>query len=295
MKKLNWANFDKKKEFKTLVNVVLGTAIAGFGILYFINPAKLYTGGITGLAQLIVNVIELLSADDIVVNLGLLSFVMQIPLLVFGYFKLNNRFVFYTILSVVLFSVILSFRVEESILGDDILTNALVGGMLGGLGNGLIHKVGASGGGTSILFQYWSIKTGKSVGQYQIYLHGSVILLAGIIFGLDIAIYTIVSQLISSIVLDKIFTGYNFMKLEVITTNGREMADLLKSRLPHGVTMIDAIGAYSFQAKTVLYAVISVHEMQKYLMLIREIDPGAFVVMTGVSNVVGKFTKKIID
>ena len=121
------------------------------------------------------------------------------------------------------------------------------------------------------------------------------ILAAGLIFGLNIAIYTIVSQLISSIVLDKIFTGYNFMKLEIITANGREMADALKSRLPHGVTMMDAVGAYTYQAKTVLYAVISVHEMQRYLAIIREIDPAAFVVMTGVAKVQGKFTKKIID
>ena len=85
------------------------------------------------------------------------------------------------------------------------------------------------------------------------------------------------------------------MKLEVITVNGKEMADALKSRLPHGVTMIDGVGAYAYQPKTVLLAVISVHEIQKYVMLIKEIDPQAFVVMTGVSKVMGKFTKKIID
>jgi uncharacterized membrane-anchored protein YitT (DUF2179 family) len=117
---------------------------------------------------------------------------------------------------------------------------------------------------------------------------------AGLIFGLEIAIYTIISQLISSVVLDKVFTGYNFMKLEIITSNGREMADALKA-LPHGVTMMDARGAYTYQARTVLYAVISVHEIQKYLALIRSIDPQAFVVMTGVSNIMGKFTKRIIN
>jgi len=133
------------------------------------------------------------------------------------------------------------------------------------------------------------------MGTYQIFLHGLIILLSGVIFGLNIAIYTMISQLISSIVLDKIFTGYNFMKLEVVTTNGKEMAEALKTRLPHGVTMIDAVGAYTYQAKTVIYAVISVHEIHKYVSLIRQIDPQAFVVMTGVSSVMGKFTKKIIN
>ncbi|MBN2504175.1 MAG: YitT family protein [Bacilli bacterium] len=295
MKKNPLKSLDWKKESKTLFNVVLGTAISGLGIIFFIDPAKLYTGGITGLSQLIINIIELLTTNDLVINLGLLSFVLQIPLLVFAYFKLNSRFVVYTIISVMLFSVILAFRVETAVMGNDILSNALIGGILGGLGNGMLHRVGASGGGTSIIFQHWSIKTGKSVGVYQIFLHGAVILAAGIIFGLDIAIYTIVSQLISSLVLDKIFNGYNFIKLEIITTKGKDMAELLKSRLPHGVTMIDAIGAYAYQEKTVLYAVISVHEMEKYVGLIREVDPQAFVVMTGVAKVLGKFTKKIIN
>jgi len=286
---------DPKKEFKTMVNVVLGTVIYGLGIIFFIDPAKLYTGGITGLSQLIINVIELVTKNDVVVNLGILSFVLQIPLLVFAYFKLNSRFLIYTVISVVIASVIFLFKVDTPVMGNDILSNALVGGILGGIGNGMLHMVGASGGGTSILFQHWSIKTGKSVGIYQIFLHGAIILAAGIIFGLDIAIYTVVSQIISSIVLDKIFTGYNFLKLEVITTNGKEMAEALKSRLPHGVTMLDGVGAYTYQAKTVLFAVISVHEMQKYVALIREIDPSAFVVMTGVDKVIGKFTKKIIN
>ncbi len=286
---------DVKKETRTMLNVIVGTAIYALGILFFVDPAKLYTGGITGLSQLIVNVVELLTSNNVHINLGILSFVLQVPLLVFAYFKLNGRFVFYTIVSVVLFSLILLFRVSEPLMGSDILTNALVGGILGGIGNGMLHRVGASSGGTSIPFQYWSIKTGKSMGTYQIFLHGLIILLSGVIFGLSIAIYTLISQLISSLVLDKIFTGYNFMKLEVVTTNGKEMADALKTKLPHGVTMIDATGAYTYQAKTVVFAVISVHEIQKYLTLIRQIDAQAFVVMTGVSNVMGKFTKKIID
>ncbi|HOP56918.1 MAG TPA: YitT family protein [Bacillota bacterium] len=288
-------NFDGKKEARTMFNTVVGTAIYALGILFFIDPAKLYSGGVTGLSQLIVNVVELLSSNNIHINLGILSFILQVPLLVFAYFKLNGRFVFYTIVSVVVFTLILLFRVNEPLMGSDMLTNALVGGILGGIGNGMLHRVGASSGGTSIPFQYWSIKSGKSMGTYQIFLHGLIILLSGVIFGLNIAIYTMISQLISSIVLDKIFTGYNFMKLEVVTTNGKEMAEALKTRLPHGVTMIDAVGAYTYQAKTVIYAVISVHEIHKYVSLIRQIDPQAFVVMTGVSSVMGKFTKKIIN
>ncbi len=290
MKSLNW-----KKEGKILFQVFLGTFIYAAGILFFINPVGLYTGGVTGISQLIINFLSLSTEGAVSINLGLLVFIFQIPLLIYGWYKLSKRFIIYTIISSIIGSVVLAFSVNTSILGNDLLTAGIIGGMLGGLGNGILAKAGTSGGGTSILFQYWSIKTGKSMGMYQLVLHGVIILVAGLVFGLDIAIYTIVSQLMSSIVLDKVFTGYNFIKLEVITAKGLEIATLLKERLPHGVTMIDAVGAYTYQQKTILYAVISVHEMQQYLSLIKEIDNSAFIVMAPVQNVKGKFTKKIID
>jgi len=291
----NMFKFDLKKEGKMLWQTFLGTTIYALGIIFFLDPAKLYTGGVTGLSQLIVNVTNMLTDGNVQINLGLLVFVFQIPLLIFGWFKLSKRFIIYTLISTIIASIILAFKAPVNILGDDLLTNGLIGGMLGGIGNGILHNAGTSGGGTSIPFQYWSIKTGKSMGMYQIIFHGAIILVAGFIFGLDIAIYTIISQVISSIVLDKVFTGYNFIKLEVITTYGLQIADELKKRLPHGVTMIDAVGAYTYQEKTILYAVISVHEIQQYLKLIKEIDPNAFIVMTGVQKVLGKFTKKIIN
>lgn len=284
-----------KKEAKTLSQVILGTSIYALGIIFFLDPVRLYTGGVTGLSQLIINVVNLLTSGGYVINLGLLVFIFQIPLLIFGYYKLSKRFIIYTLISTVIASIILAFRAPVSILGDDLLTCGIIGGMLGGIGNGILHNAGTSGGGTSILFQYWSIKSGKSMGSYQMVFHGAIILVAGLIFGLDIAIYTIVSQMISSIVLDKVFTGYNFIKLEAITDHGLEIADELKSRLPHGVTMIDAVGAYYHKEKTILYAVISIHEMQKYLKLINDIDPDAFVVFSPVQKVKGKFTKKIIN
>ncbi|MBU0996791.1 MAG: YitT family protein [Firmicutes bacterium] len=288
-------NFNFKKEAKTLYQVILGTAISVLGIVFFLDPVGLYTGGVTGLSQLIINVVSMVTGGSTLINLGLLVFVFQIPLLIFGWKKLSKRFIIYTLISSVIGSAIMVYKAPVSILGNDLITSGIIGGILGGIGNGILANAGTSGGGTSIIFQYLSIKTGKSMGSYQIIFHGAIILLAGIIFGLDIAIYTIVSQIMSSIVLDKVFTGYNFIKIEAITEHGPEIADVLKSRLPHGVTMIDAVGAYYGREKKILYAVISVHEMQQYLKLINDIDPNAFVVFAPVQNVKGKFTKKIIN
>jgi uncharacterized membrane-anchored protein YitT (DUF2179 family) len=290
MKKINF-----RKELKTFAIVVFGTATIGIGIMYFLNPAGLYTGGVSGLAQLIVNTVFAASQGEMQINLGLLSFLFQVPLLVFGYFKLNKRFIVYTVISVVVLSVVLSLSPFFIIIPADPLGSAIAGGLLTGFGNGILYKVGASSGGTSIVFQHLSIKTGKSVGAYQILFNGIVILIAGIQFNLGVAVYTILSQLIVSLVIDRIHTSYNFVKLEIITTLGDEMADALAHRLPHGVTYLDAIGAYTHTEKKIIYAVISVHELHQYQELIEQIDPKAFVIINGVDKVLGNFKKKIMN
>jgi uncharacterized membrane-anchored protein YitT (DUF2179 family) len=290
MKKINF-----KKELRTLGGTLLGTFVIAIGILYFIDPAELYTGGVTGLAQLIVNITRQVSGGSVLINLGLLTFLFQIPLMILGYVKLSKRFIFYTILSVVVVSGLLALPISFPVMGEDHLAAGLVGGILTGLGNGILYKVGASSGGTAILFQYLSIKTGKSVGIYQILIHGIIILIAGIQFSLAVAVYTLISQLLSAIVVDKVYTSYHFVKLEIITDQGTQMADALAHKLPHGVTYLNAVGAYTKKDNSIVSVVISFHELTMYKEFIESIDPKAFVVVIGVENVLGNFKKgKII-
>ncbi len=283
-----------RKELRTLASVLFGTLLVVVAIAYFIDPLKFYTGGFSGLSQLIVNIVEAATDGRVKINLGILLYGFQVPLLIFGWFKLSRKFILYTILSVTLTSLLLALPIGYAIMNDDILGSAIFGGTLLGLGNGILLHSGASSGGTTIPFQYLSIKTGKSVGLYQILFNAVIIFIAGARFGFPVAIYTIISQMISSIVIDKIHTGYNFMKLEIITDAGNEVMDALIHQVTHGITALDVVGVYSQQSKKMLYTVISVHEVQKYVAIIRAIDPKAFIVMTGVTGVRGNFAKKII-
>ena len=253
--------FDLRKELRTLGSVLFGTALIVIAIAFFIDPVKLYTGGISGLSQLIVNVVEDATGGNVKINLGILIYGFQIPLMVFGWFKLSRRFIVYTILSVTLIAFFLALPIGYAVMGTDTLGSALAGGGLLGIGNGILLRVGASSGGTTIPFQYLSLKTGKSVGLYQIAFNAAIILVAGFRFGLPIAVYTIVSQMMNSVVIDKIHTAYNFMKLEIVTDAPDDVLAALAKRLPHGVTAVEATGLYSLQAKKMLYTIISVHEM----------------------------------
>jgi uncharacterized membrane-anchored protein YitT (DUF2179 family) len=283
-----------RKEGKTLISTIAGTLFIGVGIAVFINPQKLYSGGITGASQLIVNAIEAFSDNHQLVNLGLVTFLMQIPLMILGWFKLSKRFILYTILSVLLLSTLLAIPHSFAILESDKLAAGLVGAMLIGVGNGVLYRGGTSSGGMSILYQYLSLKTGRSVGNYQFVFNGLIIVVAGVLFGVETAIYTLITQLITVLVIDKVHTAYNFMKLEVITSEGEAMADTLAQTMPHGITVTDAVGWYTKQPKKMIHTVISVHEIDRYVKLIESIDPKAFIIMDGVSKVKGNFKKRVI-
>lgn len=283
-----------RKESKTLASTIAGTLLIGVGIALFINPQRLYSGGVTGASQLIVNAIEAFSPDHLRVNLGLVTFLLQIPLMILGWFRLSKRFILYTILSVVLLSILLAFPHGLAILQTDKLAAGLVGAILVGVGNGVLYRVGTSSGGMSILYQYLSLKTGKSVGNYQFLFNGLIIVVAGFLFGVETAIYTLITQLITVLVIDKVHTAYNYMKLEVITSEGEAMADKLAQTMPHGITVTDAVGWYTKQKKMMIHTVISVHEIDRYVKLIEAIDPKAFIIMDGVAKVKGNFKKRVI-
>ena len=130
-------------------------------------------------------------------------------------------------------------------LEDDILSNALVGGILVGVGVGISFRVGGSSGGFDVIFQYIAFNKNIPVGTQSFSVNLVIIAIAGAIFSWPIAVYTIIRVLISNLVIDKIHTSYNFIKLEVISEKGTEISELLVAKTKHGVTVTKGKGAYS--------------------------------------------------
>jgi len=262
-------------------------------LVWFLDPLELYSGGLTGLSQLILNIS--LKYFDFSINLGLLLFILNIPVIIFGYIKMTKKFIYYSIYSVILSSLFLGLFPVHIFLENDMLSNALVGGILIGIGAGLNLRVGGSAGGVDIIFQYLAFKKNITMGTLGVILNGIIISIAGVLFGWPIAVYTIIRVIITSLVIDKVHTSYNYIKLEIITEKGEEIANLLVSKTNHGVTISSGKGAYSGKSKDILQTIISSYELNKFRLLIREIDNEAFISVSTVKKVVGNFTKIFID
>ena len=208
---------------------------------------------------------------------------------------MNRKFIYYSIYSIILQSLFLGLIPVTIILEDDILSNALVGGILVGVGVGISFRVGGSSGGFDIIFQNIALKKNVPVGTQGFTVNMIIIGIAGAIFSWPIAVYTIIRVLITNLVIDKVHTSYNYIKIEVITEKGDEIAQLLVDKTKHGVTVSSGKGAYSKKEKDILITIISSYELNKFIVMIKKIDETAFISVSTVKKVVGNFTKIVID
>ena len=245
-------------KLKNLGIMIIGVFLYVLAMNMFISPANLYTGGVTGIAQLIIAFAS--SAFGIQLSLGGLIFLLNVPLLYLAWRSIGKRFAVLSILTVVLQSIILEL-VPMGKFSDDILLNAVFGGVLIGVGVGMILKIGASTGGTDIVSQYISMKFNGSFGKYSFGINAVIILLAGITQGWETALYTIISIYITSVVVDRIHTIHQNLTLYIVTSKEDEMIDAIQKQLYRGITVLEGRGAYTKNNKSVLMIVLSSYEL----------------------------------
>lgn len=278
-------------KLKNLGIMIIGVFLYVLAMNMFISPANLYTGGVTGIAQLIIAFAS--SAFGIQLSLGGLIFLLNVPLLYLAWRSIGKRFAVLSILTVVLQSIILEL-VPMGKFSDDILLNAVFGGVLIGVGVGMILKIGASTGGTDIVFQYLSMKFNGSFGKYSFAINAIIILIAGLTQGWETALYTIISIYITSVVIDKIHTVHQNLTLYIVTSKEDEMIKTLQQQLYRGITILEGRGAYSKNDKSVLMMVLSSYELYEALAVIKMVDEQAFTNVVQSEMVQGYFVKKEI-
>lgn len=284
-----------KSEYKRIIMVVLGSCIYALGLIWFLEPAKLYSGGVTGLVQLIVNIVEKYTNQTI--SIGVLIFLINIPILVIAFKFISTKFALYSFLSILIQSILTLGFIGVPDFGaafDDSLLLAFLGGCLVGIGGAISLRAGASTGGIDVFAQALSLKKNISIGNFSLLFNLTIALVAGGIFGWAIALYTIVRIIVTSLVTDKIHTAYNYLKVEIITDKGEEISEMIMMKLGRGVTMLDGEGAYTHKKKYVLEIVLSTFELHKIIDDAKSIDEHVFIISIPVKGIVGNFKKRTI-
>lgn len=265
-------------EVKRLFMLALGAVLCALGYALFQVPHYLSGGGLSGIS--------------IVVNhftawpVGLLFWIMNLPLLVLGYFYLGRwRFVSTTMIATSIFSfttdyllIYLPQVIHPYPMTDDLLLNTIYGGIVGGIGGGLIFRAGSTLGGTGIIGRIIQQKTGLPLSQIYLFTDGLIILLMGVVFGWQISLYAFLVLFINGLASDYTLEGASSTRTVMIVTNSpHEISKALMEQLHRGVTYWQVTGGYSGQSRYLVLCTIYRPQVNQVKRLVANTDPYAFL------------------
>ncbi len=275
----------EKKALKDYLLILLGSTLQAISLRVFLIPAKLASGGVSGLSQIINHFTGW--------PIGLMVLIGNIPLFIMGWgFLGGRRFAARTVIAILTFSVLidipLSFLPANGIT-KDIVLNALYGGVVSGIGFGLVYRGRGTSGGSDILARILSSWRGIPVTQSYLITDAVVIFLAGIAFSWENALYALVMLYVSGIAAESISQGSNILRTGlIITASPDPIINEIFTRLKRGVTIMDGRGGYSGEEKSILLCVVTRAEIPHLKALTRELDPKAFLIIGQAHEVRGE-------
>lgn len=272
-----------------IIMIMIGGTLSGISFNVFIMPHKLLSGGISGIA--------LISSYLFGFSPGIMIFVLNIPIFLFGIKYVDKEFIILSLIGMTAFSVfidVFSF-LKTMIYIDDVMLSCIFGGILNGVGMGIVFRNRASQGGIDIISvivkKYWSINLGST----SLIINFIIVSFAAIIFNnLMIAMYTLISMYVASTVLDKVQEGFDVRKsVMIISEKEHEVGKEILKRLHRGVTYLEGEGAYTGNKKKVIYCIVTLNQLAKLKQIVREIDSNAFITVSDTTEVSGQgFSKR---
>lgn len=277
-----------KKTVVDLLFYVVGCCIYSAAVIMFTDPNELSPGGATGIALILNHLFSLPT--------GMTVLAINIPLIIAGYLVFGKRFILNTAVATVVLSVSLDALsgVVKPYYTDGILA-AIFGGIMMGAGLGLIFLRGATTGGTDIAAKLIKKKFKfVSMGRIVLVIDLIVVVLTALVYrNFQSALYSIVSLYASSRVMDNLLYGTDRGKLmHIITAEPQKISDEIFSKLGRGVTLLDAVGAYTGERRSLLLCAVRPSEVSALQSIIKTTDPDAFMVISDAGEILGEGFKK---
>lgn len=268
--------------------ILLGTCLMAIGIQNIYDPINLVTGGFTGIAIIVKNISEGYLEGGI--PLWLTNVVLNIPVFLIALKLKGKSFIGRTAVATILLSVWLYILPKAALVSDDYILAAVFGGVLNGVGIGMILLARATTGGTDMVAALIQYKLRHySIAQIMQILDGLIVAAGLYVFGIQPALYAMVSIFIVSKISDGMMEGFRYSKAAfIITEKYQEVSESIMEHLDRGVTGLKAQGMYSGQGKCMLYCVVSKKQIVALKEIVMNIDRNAFVIVNDVREVLGE-------
>ena len=310
--------------FVSFLYAAIASLIFAFGFACFTTPADpngyiLATGGVSGVSQIIALIIELITkssdARTTIVSVGYV--VLNIPLMIFSFFKIGKKFTIYTFINVILSSVFISvftktgiaktiatFPINDEPVLNSIIVRVLFAGVCTGLSSALAYSSGISCGGIDVVSFYLGARKSTQVGRYGIIINAGIVLTYSLLRTVQPEydlIYSLYSVIFSAIylmevgfIIDAINLRNKKVSLQIITAK-EHMPEMIIANFPHSATTVKGKGAYSGADKTMIWMVVSSSEVKKVVQVAQKIDEHVFITATPLKQVYGNFFIKPLE
>ena len=258
--------------------ILLGAVMQAAALRLFLVPANLASGGVSGISQLINHYTGW--------PIGTMVLIGNIPLFLLGWrFLGGRRFALRTAVAVVAYSVAVDALLylpffPKSGLTSDIVLDSLYGAVISGVGYGLVYRARGTSGGSDVLARILNHYRSFPMTQSYLMVDSAVILAAGLVFGWDKALYAIITLYVSGLVSETILEGGGTARTAlIVTSKPQEIANEILVELERGVTFLSGTGAYTGEARPVIYCVVNRAEIAQVKSIVHEADPAAFMVV----------------
>ena len=269
---------------KTLINlglISLGSLIFVIGMNGILVPHGFLSGGIVGLSILIHYLFP-------VASVGILYFLLNIPMAILGWLNISRRFMLYTLFGTVFFSVVAATYFPQFPMIQDPILAALSAGVICGVGAGLILRSLGSAGGSDIIAVYLFNKYGLGIGTVTFGISAAILLTGAYFHDLHMTLYSLIYLFTQGKITDAIMIGFNQRKtLMIITDQAETIAQKILQR-GRSATFLKGVGAYSGKERKIIYTVTNFLELPQIKEFIFKQDPDAFVVVYETLEVLGK-------
>lgn len=276
-------------EVKRFGCAVIAAVVMAVNIKTFVRAGSMFPGGFNGLTLLVQKIFAEYGHMDVpftAINLALNA----LPIFV-GFRFVGKKFTISSCCVVFLTSILTDMIPSQPITYDPLLIS-IFGGLINGAAISLCLVGNTSSGGTDFFAIYFSEKHGRDIWNYILGANALMLFTAGLLFGWDAALYSIIFQFTSTQVVQMLHQRYKKHTLFIITEHPEEVYESIRYLSHHSATRFEGTGCYSDKKLTLLYSVVSREEAKLLVRNVHEVDPHAFVNIIKTDYINGRFYHK---
>ncbi|HIY27589.1 MAG TPA: YitT family protein [Firmicutes bacterium] len=282
----------QKSDIQRLLLVLLGAFVMALNIRIFVRAGDMFPGGFNGLTLLIQRTAS--QYLHIELPFSLINLLLNAAPAVISFLYIGKKFTLYSGLMIVVSSILTDLLPGFEITSDPLLIS-IFGGIINGCAISLCLFANATSGGTDFIAIFFSERKGIDTWNYIFLGNVAMLIVAGLLFGWDKSLYSIIFQFASTQILHMLYKRYQKQTLLIITDHPQEIYQTIRDNTHHDATQFEGVGCYEGQEKHMLYSVVSADEAKRTIDGIRKVDPAAFINCLKTEQITGRFYNRPND